>query len=53
MTGLTVRKDLTLWVLAVGGAIFMIGVIQGMYWQASKNLAALTGRCSYGSGAYQ
>ncbi|MCY8602741.1 cytochrome c biogenesis protein ResB [Bacillus spizizenii] len=33
ITGLTVRKDLTLWVLAVGGAIFMIGVIQGMYWQ--------------------
>ncbi|MEC3639438.1 cytochrome c biogenesis protein ResB [Bacillus halotolerans] len=33
ITGLTVRKDLTLWVLAIGGAIFMIGVIQGMYWQ--------------------
>lgn len=31
-TGLTVRKDLTLWVLAVGGTIFMIGVIQGSYW---------------------
>lgn len=31
-TGLTVRKDLTLWILAVGGAIFMIGVIQGSYW---------------------
>ncbi|QQZ10986.1 cytochrome c biogenesis protein ResB [Heyndrickxia vini] len=29
---LTVRKDLTLWILAVGGFIFMIGVIQGMYW---------------------
>ncbi|MCY9134973.1 cytochrome c biogenesis protein ResB [Bacillus atrophaeus] len=33
ISGLTVRKDLTLWVLALGGAIFMIGVIQGMYWQ--------------------
>ncbi|MBM7701679.1 cytochrome c biogenesis protein ResB [Metabacillus iocasae] len=32
VTGLTVRKDLTLWILGVGGAIFMIGVIQGMYW---------------------
>ncbi|WP_299088263.1 cytochrome c biogenesis protein ResB [uncultured Metabacillus sp.] len=32
LTALTVRKDLTLWILGVGGAIFMIGVIQGMYW---------------------
>lgn len=32
VTGLTVRKDLTLWILALGGTIFMIGVIQGMYW---------------------
>ena len=32
LSGLTIRKDLTLWVLMVGGAIFMIGVIQGMYW---------------------
>ncbi len=31
-TALTVRKDLTLWILGLGGAIFMIGVIQGMYW---------------------
>ena len=31
-TGLTVRKDLTLWLLCLGGAIFMIGVIQGTYW---------------------
>ncbi len=31
-TALTVRKDLTLWILAVGGAIFMIGVIQGSFW---------------------
>jgi cytochrome c biogenesis protein len=33
VSGLTVRKDLTLPVLAVGGVIFMLGVIQGMYWQ--------------------
>ncbi|ALC81453.1 MULTISPECIES: cytochrome c biogenesis protein ResB [Bacillus] len=33
VSGLTVRKDLTLPVLAVGGIIFMIGVVQGMYWQ--------------------
>jgi cytochrome c biogenesis protein len=32
VSALTVRKDLTLWILAAGGAIFMIGVIQGMYW---------------------
>lgn len=32
VSGLTVRKDLTLWILAVGGAIFMIGVVQGSYW---------------------
>lgn len=29
---LIVKKDLTLWVLIVGGAIFMFGVIQGSYW---------------------
>ncbi len=29
---LTVRKDLTLWVLALGGFIFMVGVAQGAYW---------------------
>ncbi|MBS4209713.1 cytochrome c biogenesis protein ResB [Bacillus sp. FJAT-50079] len=29
---LIVRKDLTLWILGLGGAIFMIGVIQGSYW---------------------
>jgi cytochrome c biogenesis protein len=32
VTALTVRKDLTLWFLAFGGAIFMIGVVQGAYW---------------------
>ncbi|MBM7661178.1 cytochrome c biogenesis protein [Bacillus mesophilus] len=32
VSGLTVRKDYTLWILGIGGAIFMIGVIQGMYW---------------------
>lgn len=32
VTALTVRKDLTLWVIALGGFIFMIGVMQGMYW---------------------
>ena len=31
-TVLTVRKDLTLWVIGLGGIIFMIGVIQGAYW---------------------
>jgi cytochrome c biogenesis protein len=32
VSGLTVRKDHTLWILGLGGAIFMVGVIQGMYW---------------------
>jgi cytochrome c biogenesis protein len=32
VSALTVRKDLTLWVIAFGGLIFMIGVIQGAYW---------------------
>lgn len=33
LSGLVVRKDSTLWVLALGGTIFMIGLIQGLYWQ--------------------
>lgn len=32
VTGLTVRKDLTIWIISLGGIIFMIGVIQGSYW---------------------
>lgn len=32
LSALTVRKDKTLWFLGIGGAIFMIGLIQGMYW---------------------
>lgn len=32
VSALTVRKDLTLWVIALGGLIFMIGVVQGAYW---------------------
>ncbi|UOQ85915.1 cytochrome c biogenesis protein ResB [Gracilibacillus salinarum] len=33
VSGLNVKKDLTLPILGVGAFIFMIGVIQGMYWQ--------------------
>lgn len=33
VSGLTVRRDYTLPIFAVGAIIFMIGVIQGMYWQ--------------------
>ncbi|ARD49422.1 cytochrome c biogenesis protein ResB [Sporosarcina sp. P33] len=33
ISGLTIRKDKTLYILLLGGLIFMIGVIQGMYWQ--------------------
>jgi cytochrome c biogenesis protein len=32
VSGLTVRLDHTLWILAIGGFIFMVGVVQGMYW---------------------
>lgn len=32
ISGLTIRKDKTLYVLLFGGLIFMIGVIQGSYW---------------------
>ncbi|WP_201715576.1 cytochrome c biogenesis protein ResB [Rossellomorea arthrocnemi] len=32
LTGLTIRKDYTLWILGIGGFIFMIGLIQGLYW---------------------
>ncbi|MEG9297428.1 cytochrome c biogenesis protein ResB [Mangrovibacillus sp. Mu-81] len=32
VSALTVHKDLTLWIIALGGAIFMIGVVQGAYW---------------------
>lgn len=32
VTALTVRKDLTIWIIILGGIIFMIGVIQGAYW---------------------
>jgi len=31
VSGLTIRKDKTLWILAFGGLIFMIGVVQGAY----------------------
>lgn len=32
VSSITVRKDLTLWIIALGGLIFMIGVAQGSYW---------------------
>lgn len=32
VSGFTVRKDLTILVIILGGIIFMIGVIQGAYW---------------------
>lgn len=32
LTGLTVRKDLTLPLFFVGGIIFMIGLVQGSFW---------------------
>lgn len=32
VTGLTVRRDRTLPILILGGAIFMVGLVQGSYW---------------------
>ncbi|MGM7701724.1 cytochrome c biogenesis protein ResB [Pseudalkalibacillus sp. Hm43] len=32
ITGLTVNRDYTLPIIFVGGIIFMIGVVQGLYW---------------------
>lgn len=32
VSGFIVRKDSSLWVIILGGIIFMIGVIQGAYW---------------------
>lgn len=32
VSGLTIRKDKTLPILALGGIIFMIGVVMGSYW---------------------
>ncbi len=32
VSGLTLRKDSTLWVIVLGGILFMFGVIQGAYW---------------------
>ncbi|QTD42213.1 cytochrome c biogenesis protein ResB [Sporosarcina sp. Te-1] len=32
ISGFTIRKDKTLYILLLGGIIFMIGVIQGSYW---------------------
>ncbi len=33
VSGLTVRRDYTLPLFIIGAAIFMVGVVQGMYWQ--------------------
>ncbi|MFC4410996.1 cytochrome c biogenesis protein ResB [Chungangia koreensis] len=31
-SGLVIRKDKTLWILGIGGLIFLLGVAQGSYW---------------------
>lgn len=33
LSGLTVHKDNTIWIIIIGGILFMIGVVQGLYWQ--------------------
>ncbi|USK32381.1 cytochrome c biogenesis protein ResB [Bacillus sp. F19] len=43
LSALTVRKDNTLWFLGLGGAIFMIGVTQGMYWNHRRIWIRRTG----------
>lgn len=32
VSGLTLRKDSTIWLIILGGIVFMFGVIQGAYW---------------------
>ncbi len=32
VSGLTLRKDQTIWIIIAGGILFMIGVMQGAYW---------------------
>ncbi|WP_042355226.1 cytochrome c biogenesis protein ResB [Bacillus rubiinfantis] len=32
VSGFTVRKDSSIWVIIIGGILFMIGVVQGAYW---------------------
>ncbi|QPC46737.1 cytochrome c biogenesis protein ResB [Mangrovibacillus cuniculi] len=50
ISGLTIRKDLTLWVLALGGLIFMIGVMQGSYWNHRRLWIKRSGEITYISG---
>lgn len=33
LSAFTVHKDNTLWIIIIGGILFMIGVVQGLYWQ--------------------
>ncbi|HET7615399.1 MAG TPA: cytochrome c biogenesis protein ResB [Bacillales bacterium] len=33
MSALNVHKDNTLWIIVIGAILFMIGVVQGLYWQ--------------------
>ncbi len=43
VTALTVRKDRTLGVIAFGGLIFMIGLVQGMYWNHRRIWVQIVG----------
>ncbi|GGE38429.1 cytochrome c biogenesis protein ResB [Pullulanibacillus camelliae] len=33
VSGLIVKRDFTVWIFFVGAMIFLLGVVQGMYWQ--------------------
>ncbi|HEU5138958.1 MAG TPA: cytochrome c biogenesis protein ResB [Bacillales bacterium] len=33
LSALNVHKDETLWIIIIGGILFMAGVVQGLYWQ--------------------
>ncbi|HEX7064209.1 MAG TPA: cytochrome c biogenesis protein ResB [Bacillales bacterium] len=33
LSALNVHKDKTLWIIIIGGILFMVGVVQGLYWQ--------------------
>ncbi|WP_257347777.1 cytochrome c biogenesis protein ResB [Pseudalkalibacillus decolorationis] len=42
ITGLTVKKDKTLPMLLIGGIIFMLGVVQGLYWNHRRIWVKIT-----------
>ncbi|WAA10521.1 cytochrome c biogenesis protein ResB [Fervidibacillus albus] len=49
-SGLSVKKDSTLWIIAIGGVIFLIGVTQGSFWFHRRIWLKVTDRHLYIAG---